>query len=286
MFTLNALMPIVYGDDYLYSFVWTEQTRFYQPLSESAQLVSSFYDIAISQWNHYFTWSGRSVAHSLTQFFLLQGKIFFDFINPLAVIFLVMEIYWISNKGIISLEFKPSRLIYIFFILFTLSPAFPAIYLWLTASCNYLWTTIILLAFILPYVSRFFDSDSNHSTVVMFFFGILAGWTNENTVCWFILVIAAIIYKHRKNKLEAWIISGFIGLCIGYALLMFAPGNVERLAFSMSTYEEYEKNNLSNSGLMMFFVLWTQMILWYFLLGTFRNKKNLAARIMSSVPCL
>ena len=65
----NFCTPLDF-DDYIYSYVWTAGNM-ERPLAETAQRVNSFKDIFQSQWNHYFTWGGRSVAHILLQFFLL-----------------------------------------------------------------------------------------------------------------------------------------------------------------------------------------------------------------------
>ena len=205
----------------------------------------------------------------LVQFFVWQGKLLFDVVNPLIVILLIMEIYWISNKGEVSLNFKASRLCFIFAALWLFTPSFPNIYLWLTASCNYLWTTVILLAFLIPYVKKYFDDSFKCSALVMLVSGIIAGWTNENTVCWFILVIAIMVYKRR----EKWLIAGLIGLCTGYALLIFAPGNMERLHISEASHS-IEQTDIFNPIVIFGFALVVQFVLWYFLIGTFRYSKH------------
>ena len=73
----NNLAPMYFGDDYVYSFIW-EGHSLYQPLSENAVRISSWHDLLISQWRHYFTWSGRTVNHTLAQMFLWAGKDIFN----------------------------------------------------------------------------------------------------------------------------------------------------------------------------------------------------------------
>ena len=87
-----------FGDDYLYSFIWQGKPEFV-PLTEDAIRVSSWQDLLISQWLHYFSWSGRTVNHTLAQFFLWQGKGIFNFFNALIAVVLIIEIYWCINKG-------------------------------------------------------------------------------------------------------------------------------------------------------------------------------------------
>lgn len=66
------------ADDYNYMYIWKTDTK-----------ISSILDIAISQYNHYFDWGGRSIAHFLVQLFLYLGKNSFNF---LALLDLNVEI--------------------------------------------------------------------------------------------------------------------------------------------------------------------------------------------------
>ena len=77
LYILNWLTPLGFGDDYLYSFVW-QGNAMNVPLPANAVRVSSFSDLLASQWSHYLTWGGRSVAHTIAQFFLWKGKGIFN----------------------------------------------------------------------------------------------------------------------------------------------------------------------------------------------------------------
>ena len=91
-YLLNCLMPLAFGDDYVYSFIW-EGHSLYEPLSEKAVRVTSWKDLFDSQKLHYFTWSGRIVNHTLEQFFLWMGKSVFNICNAFVSLLLVTEIY-------------------------------------------------------------------------------------------------------------------------------------------------------------------------------------------------
>ncbi len=275
MLTCNLLAPLFYGDDYLYSFIITKDTIFLHVVYESLERVDSFCDIITSQWNHYFIWGGRTIAHILLQFFLWQGKLLFDFFNAFVFVLLGLEIYWIVNRGNVSLNFKPSRLCWIFFALWTMTPSFPVVYLWLTAVCNYLWMMVLSLAFALIYVRKYFKLTSNIlsdkvKSFLMLPFGIISGWTNENNICWLILIIAIMIYQsYRKRDIKTWMITGWIGLCIGYTILIFAPGNMERLAIGISFGLVTDfKSRISNALMMILAGLFFELILWHFFLRT------------------
>ena len=55
LYLINYLVPMAFGDDYLYSFVW-QGNSMYTPLSEDAVRVASWHDLLVSQLSHYYTW--------------------------------------------------------------------------------------------------------------------------------------------------------------------------------------------------------------------------------------
>lgn len=95
MLYCNMMTPLLL-DDYAYSFIWNNDVGgnlsiVYSDFVDFSR-ISSFYDILISQYNHYFSWGGRSIAHSLLQFFLWQGKSMFNYLNSLAFVLLIVSI--------------------------------------------------------------------------------------------------------------------------------------------------------------------------------------------------
>lgn len=283
-YLLNYLTPMSFGDDYVYSFIWEGHSEF-QPLSVDAVRVSSLRDLVESQWLHYFTWSGRAVSHTMIQFFLWMGKEIFNIFNALVSVLLIIEIYWISRKGIVSLNFDLRTLCFISFVLWAFTPGFSPVFFWLSGACNYLWTAVLLLGFLLPYVYKyyFFEekfSGRNWFKFFMFFFGIFAGWSNENSICWMILVLSAFIFLNRDNpKLESWMYAGLAGLITGYALLMLAPGNIARLHVEVGTATGGFKEKLLKEKLaMLFMVFFFQFLLWYISLRSLFILKNKASQ--------
>ncbi len=269
LYTLNYLHPMSFGDDYLYSFIWQGKPMS-DPLSEEAVRVASWHDIFVSQWSHYFTWGGRTVAHVLAQFFLWMGKPVFNFFNALISIVLIAEIYWFSHQGKISLDFQANTICWIFFVLWAFTPGFTPVFFWLTAACNYLWTNVILLAFLLPYVQKYYMSsnrkDNYALNIFMFLFGIIAGWTNENSVCWIILILSIFVVKSKKqNEMEPWLLTGLAGLIIGYIFLMLAPGNAARLYTEQNGGSNWLNAEAFKTNLYMFLcIFYFQIFLWFF----------------------
>lgn len=272
---LNDLTPICFGDDYVYSFVWEGHSMF-EPMSEQAQRLSSFHDLLVSQWSHYLTGNGRAVSHTIAQFFLWMGKDVFNIINAFISVLLIMEIYWCANKGTVTFDFKISRLIFIFFALWAFTPSFPSVFLWLSGACNYLWTAVFLLGFLLPYIRKYYFFEKKLTKnrwlqFVMFLLGILAGWSNENSVCWIILVLLIFICANRKrNEIESWMVTGLIGLVIGYALLMFAPGNFVRISVETKAHPWLTWATLAkHTALLILIVIYFHVGLWIYNLRSF-----------------
>ncbi len=278
LFIFNYLHPMNFGDDYIYSFVW-QGNPMMEPLTENAVRVSSFKELFVSQWSHYFTWSGRTVGHVLAQFFLWMGKDTFNIFNALTGTLLVAEIYWLIHKGEISCRFNTGTLCWIFFLLWAFTPGFSSVFLWFTAACVYLWTHVFLLAFLIPFVSKYYHPEGTSGSSLwfragMFLLGILAGWTNENSICWVLLLLILFNYDTwKKSKFESWMGTGFLGLFIGYALLMLAPGNVIRL---QATYgvNWFGLDILKVNLHMLIVVLTFQLFLWYFNLRSICSLKN------------
>ena len=278
LYYLNYLFPISFGDDYLYSFIWQGEAMT-TPLNDSAVRVSSFRDILVSQWSHYITWGGRTVAHVLAQFFLWKGKWVFNFFNSLISLLLIVEIYCYIHQGSVSLNFSAEKLWCILLALWIFTPGFAPVFLWLTGSCNYLWTNVILIAFLIPYIQSYYDvfqkkESSNFLSFFMFVFGIVAGWTNENSVCWIILTLFFFIHNRNKiSKAEFWMISGLMGLLIGYAFLVLAPGNVARLYSSKG--ERWINFDVIKTNVSMILTIGLfQFFLWFFNLHSFNILKR------------
>jgi len=221
IFFFNYKTPMI-GDDYPYSFIFETSTR-----------ISSFADIIESQYLHYYGWGGRAVAHTIVQLLLLTNSpLLIDIVNSLAFTGFIFLLY----LNIVGRKTGGIRLLIVLFTsIWILQPAFAETVLWITGSANYLWGTLIILAFLLPY--RLYNGDvvvGNIKGIVlsiaMFLFGIIAGWTNENTAAGMIIMIITYIiyYKYRKQEIAFYLYGGLVGAIIGYILMIAAPGNFVR----------------------------------------------------------
>ena len=129
---------------------------------------------------------GRTVAHIIAQSFLLFPKIIFSIANTSIYTLLIYVIY-LNAKGE-NKEHKPRMLLLIHLVLWFTLPVFGQTCLWLIDSCNYLWTTCIMLLFIYFYRTSTVK-DSLLKSVSFLLLGLIAGWTNENTAVGLIIII-------------------------------------------------------------------------------------------------
>jgi hypothetical protein len=210
---LNIYTPLV-SDDYSYSIG-----------------INSVLDILKSQYNSFFNWGGRNPAHFIAQFWLLLGKPFFNIANTLIYCVFIFLIQFHITGNIKKLSPWLFLVINIFLWLFV--PAWGQNFLWLIGSCNYLWTTVLVLLFLVPFRKKYNDSKFSlnlFQSILLFITGILAGWSNENSgaAILFLLIAYFIIKIIRKDQFALFEIIGAIGFLIGFSLLIAAPGNYVR----------------------------------------------------------
>ena len=214
---LNIKTPIAL-DDYIYE----------KGIPEG-DLLSRLKSIVDYQYNHYFTWGGRMVVHVIAQILLIMDPLVADVVNSFGYLIYAFLIYYlIKGKG------KHNLLLFILInlLIWLVQPEIGETMLWITGSANYLWGTSIILAFLLPF--RYYEGATPKypylKTLGMFLFGIVAGWTNENTALAAVGVVILNMFYFRYNnwKIPVWAILALAGLAIGYVFMIAAPGNYVR----------------------------------------------------------
>ncbi|MDH6354807.1 hypothetical protein M2132_001138 [Dysgonomonas sp. PH5-45] len=223
IYDLNRLYPL-FDDDWEYSFVFLTSDR-----------IDSMTEIFRSQYAHYMEWGGRAVLHVIVQLLLWCGEGVCDVVSSLVFVAFVFVIYRLTNKGNRA---NPLLLPVVALLLWLLLPDFGESVLWFTGAVNYLWGTLIILAFLYPYISYFRSKtdggnftfnlpDKKLSIVLFFIFGIVAGWTNENMAVAMLamLTVCLFVIRGRHRRIAVWFLAGYIGACIGAALMIIAPGN-------------------------------------------------------------
>lgn len=212
--------------------------------------VASVLDIFVSQYRHYFTWGGRTPPHVLAQFLLFSGKTVSAFATASCFILLIYLLIACAKSRFVNLfKLESVAVLISFSMLYLCLRNFGEVLFMLVTSCNYLFTTTFVLLFLMPYIKAFNSDDTkthsnfNSSSILKntfnflyFLCAIVVGWCNENTgfaLCF--MTFLYLLYMLFHKKLTGYMIAGFIGLCIGFLILVLSPGNAARMQMMEST---------------------------------------------------
>ncbi|GAM73482.1 phage protein [Vibrio ishigakensis] len=125
---------------------------------------------------------------------------------PFIVFIVSFFCYWISNPNLGQTTF------------------------WVVGAANYMWTMLyicIYIATLHTIHNKSQDKVSFVSYILVFTLSVIAGWSSEGAG-WFPLAYSMIgIYLFKRDT--ALPILGSIGSLMGYCLLIFSPGNYNRL---------------------------------------------------------
>ena len=111
---------------------------------------------------------------------------------------------------------------------------------WMTGAINYLWMTTLELLFLLPFAMKLHDKNFSCNTLLIAVLGLLAGWSIEPGAAVTLLITFLCMIKFWRDKnLQSWQITGFVFLIIGSALLILAPGNIERATLQNVSSDSY-----------------------------------------------
>ena len=233
MLALNWLMPL-HRDDYDYAMIWG-----------TSQHISSFSDLFQSLENHYMTHGGRMVTVFFLDLFLWIGKLPFDIANAAVFTGVLILLYFHAARDT-KLTAEPGILALAALFMWLSLPHFGEVAVWKSGSTVYLWSGFFVLLFLLPY--NLWAAGKLHwgagMALPMFLAGILGGWPVENfAVTAVLLAWGSVWYARRKRKLSAWMVSGAVGVLVGFLLLLAAPGNWARYG-----EQEHDKGLLIHIG--------------------------------------
>jgi hypothetical protein len=218
-FIFNMLTPVWY-DDFIHSCFFTE---WYVP---HTSLLSSFSDVMASTYNMYQTWHGRSIADFINFLFMFfKDKNIFNVCNTIVYcIFVLLTGFHITGS---FKKISAALFMFINILLWLTLSAWGQTLLWLTGSCYYLWTSTLILLFLVPFRKKAEDLSYKPHMIISFLWivpGILAGWSMENSASGVLVLLAAyFIWKIRgKEPVAAFEISGSIGFIFGFFMLISA----------------------------------------------------------------
>lgn len=200
----------------------------------------SMKDFFIAEYENYMTWNGRTVVQLLMRCAMLMPKGVFNIINSLVFVLLTLLIYWNMEKRK-EYDFVLFGLIHLLIWYFGVS--FDQTVLWLSGACNYLWGATIILGFVTYYRYKMTHIEKiKHEVglvIGLFFFGMAAGWCNENTSGGGLLIIlfSLLAFYYHNKKIKPWMISGVCGMITGLLFMVLAPGNSVRGAIVKAAEE-------------------------------------------------
>ena len=190
-----------------------------------------------SHITHYLKWSGRFIADYTSSILLnLFSRPVYMALNSLA--FLAVSIMVTLLPAVVRKEeLIVSNSFIILWIVFIMywsgNPNIGETSFWLVGSANYLWPLLwagAYLLFILYFLSRNREISSSQ-LIILALLGSGAGLSNESLgfcMAFFSLCLFALYWKEKKNRKTLF--AGLLSTSVGYAVLLFAPGNYARLS--------------------------------------------------------
>ncbi|MDE7286563.1 MAG: hypothetical protein K2N55_06965, partial [Lachnospiraceae bacterium] len=186
------------------------------------------WEVFTSMENHWRLCNGRIVAHGALQLALMLGKRGFKILNSVMFVLLGSLIYLHAAYG---KKKSPMLLVFIYAGLWFFLPQFGMTVIWASGAANYLWNTVLILAFMLPYRVYLMNQKGMEERpgilILMGILGVFAGCTNENSGGAMVLLGLMYIglYYYHKIPVPKWAIGGIAGGILGIILLISAPGN-------------------------------------------------------------
>lgn len=217
IYVYNLLTPY-WSDDYIYAF--------------EARKASSLWDLIKQQYGEYLSNSGRIIGQFNIRLSLLGSKHIFNVINTGMFGALVLLMYGNIRR---KKKYDILMLLFVLLFLWRYTVDFGQTMLWICGSCNYLWGSVFILGFVTLCRHLLENTDKiKHPLLAatgVFFFGVLAGWCNENTSgggLLLILLFAANDIWDRKKKgektIHPFMITAVAGMCCGILGMISAPG--------------------------------------------------------------
>ena len=219
-------------DDYMYAYKYSSFDR-----------IDNLRDIIMSQCEHYMNHNGRFVVHCVVQIFCgILGISAFQYINTLFFIgFCGITTRLVFNTWNVSIV----KYSLVAFVVFFLGPRIEYNILGSVAYCiNYLWVSVLIGLFLILFHKTATNSEAKslsyfHKSLI-FVYSVLVGSLQESFSV--PLCCSLLIYYLYIRKIDNTIFLS-IGFWLGSAILIFAPGNFNRLTEEV-VYNQYLKYSI------------------------------------------
>ncbi|MGN1179693.1 MAG: DUF6056 family protein [Suilimivivens sp.] len=222
---------------YAYNFLTPYLSDDYAYLIDVRQ-AHSLWDLVKQQYGEYLSNSGRIIGQFNVRLSLFGSKQIFNVVNSIMFLALVLLIYQNIRR---KKKHDIFVLLMILAFLWKFTVDFGQTMLWICGACNYLWGSVIILGFFTFY--RYFlehIKDVRHQGILAattFWFGVMAGWCNENTSGGGLLLVLMYSlnfwWQNRQEKKKAvfpFMITAVAGMCCGLFGMISAPGVRNRSA--------------------------------------------------------
>ena len=214
---LNLLDMPTLSDDMLYRFVWHADD------SAPVEAIGGLGDLLRSQWTHYLTTNGRSVAHLLAQAFLaFLPPVVMQVANTLMFVLLIhLSVLWVANDYRQRLAAAAT----ICMLLFVVFSGFRTAILWGLGAFNYLWTLVAVMTVVVA-----LRKDGQCCKWAILPLAFLAGWSHEALSLPVSIAFLAWIAAHRSGAARG---KGVTLACMllymaGTAIILLSPAIWQR----------------------------------------------------------
>lgn len=203
------------ADDFSYHF------RF-----DTGERITNIFQIFPSMVGHAQKMNGRLTAHFLVQIFEMLPKGIFNLVNAL------MFTLQIALIGLIAGGDKKPRngiLLAAFGTVWVLQPAFGQVNLWLDGACNYLWSVVFGLLFLLPFIMEWMTGKRIRRPagkvlfVLLSFFAGAYSETGSVAVIFAAAVLLVLTAAIRRKRPAVYGILSVLTAFAGYLSIYLAP---------------------------------------------------------------
>ena len=166
--------------------------------------------------------------------FYYQIRYFLILINSIFQVLIINIIFYLAKNKIAKDKLDSSFLLLINLLLFFGFYGY-AIVFHMTTSIHYVWTHMFSFLYYIFFLKYWYSEYSPKRNLLFFIIGIIVGCGFEHVFisqlfCFLLLIILKI--SKKVSFLPYYTSYSFVGILIGGAILIFAPGNFVRLKYS------------------------------------------------------
>ncbi len=244
------------GDDFLYHFVYTGAWP-----SQNLREYHNLWDWISAVHTHMTIWNARMTSIIFEIFAMQIPKGLFNILN--SVIYVLVGFLFnvlVSGK---QAFLKPVRLALTFLLMWFFIPGMGSTILWVSGAANYLWPSLVILLFFLPF--RFDIAVSNNwISLGLFILGLLTGLTNEvggSTAVLLALLFMVVNYKRWPSGRVLTQAAGVFGAGIGFVVqLTLSSGSAKTQNYGKSAgllqrISDVFLGTIQHSGLLILAIL-------------------------------